>query len=317
MSGFDSEYSEKLIMSNLYDEEYVNKLLLNFNFVKPKTLFDIYIKERFKDNEDLYNRNIYIKKKEPLFLEKYNTFVDDYNNLSEDELIKYNLIYEEENFNYLRSIEILKKYIFKGVDGNIKIKATAFHLFLNDEIINGLENGSNVNSITNKAFKKWENLDPSLKQKYYLKKKYNDSFLDIVQNYNKINSFLVFVYHYLNKNQFNIKNFPTLKQLVELFKELPEKKQLIYEEYSNQFLFLKFKIRDIYDSIHGITTKTPSGALRIFLQEKAIKYEISSVKEGIDEWNRLGEDEKEIYLTKFKYKNIKAYYLIYIFFDFG
>ena len=224
MSGFDSEYSEKLIMSNLYDEEYVNKLLLNFNFVKPKTLFDIYIKERFKDNEDLYNRNIYIKKKEPLFLEKYNTFVDDYNNLSEDELIKYNLIYEEENFNYLRSIEILKKYIFKGVDGNIKIKATAFHLFLNDEIINGLENGSNVNSITNKAFKKWENLDPSLKQKYYLKKKYNDSFLDIVQNYNKINSFLVFVYHYLNKNQFNIKNFPTLKQLVELFKELPEKK---------------------------------------------------------------------------------------------
>ena len=246
----------------------------------------------------MYNRNIYIKKKEPLFLEKYNTFVDDYNNLSEDELIKYNLIYEEENFNYLRSIEILKKYIFKGVDGNIKIKATAFHLFLNDEIINGLENGSNVNSITNKAFKKWENLDPSLKQKYYLKKKYNDSFLDIVQNYNKINSFLVFVYHYLNKNQFNIKNFPTLNQLVELFKELPEKKQLIYEEYSNQFLFLKFKIRDIYDAIHGIITKTPSGALRIFLQEKAIKNEISSVKEGINEWNKLGEDEKEIYLTK-------------------
>ena len=311
MTDSDIEFAEKHFISELYDEECVNELLSDFNFEKPKNLFDIYIKEKFKDYEDLYKRNINNRKKEELYLKKYQIYEKEFKALSIEEKSKYQMIYEQEINNFERNYEIIKKYIFKGVDGHIKVKKTAYHLFLSDELIKGLDQGLSSSLIRNNALKKWNDLDLTQKNKYYLKCKYNDSFLDIVQNYNKINSFSVFIYHYFKTNCNNNCNFPTLNQLVQLFNELPKKNQLIYEEYSHQFLFLKYKLRDIYDSIHGLKVKTPSGALRIFLQEKAIKNEITSIKEGINEWNKLNDDEKEIYLTKshlqflsFKYKEL-------------
>lgn len=52
-------------------------------------------------------------------------------------------------------------------------------------------------------------------------------------------------------------------------------------------IYDKFNIRNIYDAIYGIKPKTPSGALGIFLQKKALKKEINSIKEGIQLWNEL------------------------------
>ena len=311
MTDSDIEFAEKRFISDLYEEEYVNELLSDFKFEEPKSILDIYIKERFKDDEDLYNRNIKNRKKEPLFKEKYNVYSKEFKALSNDEKSKYKMIYEQEILNFKRNIEIMKKYIFKGVDENIKMKKTAYQLFLSDELILGLDQGLSPSLIRSNALKKWNDLDLAHKNKYYLNFKYNDTFLDIVQNYNKINSFLLFIYHYFKKNCSNNQKIPSLNKLVELFAELPKNNQLLYEEYSNHFIFLKYKLRDIYDSIHGIKVKTPSGALRIFLQEKAIKNEINNIKDGIDEWNKLSEDEKENYLTKshlqflaFKYKEL-------------
>lgn len=304
-------YSQNLLISELYNEEYLNKLLFNFDFKKPKSIFDVYIKEQFKDNEDLYNKNINNKKKDKLFSDKFKIFSESYSMLSMSEKNKYRILYEKENLNYLRNIEIIKKYIFKGVDGNIKIKKTAFHLFLSDELILGIEKGFSAKKIINDSFKKWENLDISIKQNYYLKKNLNDSFLDIVQNYKKIDSFILFIYYYLKTNNFEKDKILSMEKFANLYNDLSNKKKLLYEDYSNEFLFLRFKIRDIYDAIHGIYTKTPSGALRIFLQEKAYNEEIKSIQEGINLWNKLSEDKKEIYLSKchlqflaFKYKEL-------------
>ena len=163
-------FSQNLLISELYNEDYLNKLLHNFNFQKPKSIFDVYIKEQFKDNEELYNKNINNKKKDKLFSDKYKIFSENYRMLGISEKNKYKEIYEYENLNYLRNVEILKKYVFKGIDGNIKIKKTAFQLFLSDELISGVEKGILAKKIINDSFKKWENLDISIKQDYYLKK---------------------------------------------------------------------------------------------------------------------------------------------------
>ena len=138
-------------------------------------------------------------------------------------------------------------------------------------------------------------MDISIKQNYYLKKNLNDSFLDIVQNYKKINSFILFIYYYMKKNNFEKDKILSIEKFADLYNDLSNKKKLLYEEYSNEFLLFKFKIRDIYDAIHGIYTKSPSGALRIFLQEKAYNEEIKSIQEGINLWNKLSEDKKEIF----------------------
>lgn len=149
-----------------------------------------------------------------------------------------------------------------------------------------------------------------------MEKDKNDSILEVSQNYNKINSFLVFITHYLKKHNYTNQQIPDLNKLVELFKNLKKNQKHLYENYSNEFLMLRFKLRDIYDAIHGIKSKTPSGALRIFLQEKSISNEINSIKEGKKLWESLSIDMKESYLSKchlqflsFKYKELMKYHL--------
>ena len=115
----------------------------------------------------------------------------------------------------------------------------------------------------------------------------------------------------MKKNHFEKDKILSIDKFAELYNDLSNTKKLIYEDYSNEFLLLRFKIRDIYDAIHGICTKSPSGALRIFLQEKAYNGEIKSIEEGKNLWIKLSEDKKEIYLSKchlqflaFKYKEL-------------
>ena len=305
------ENIEKNLISQLFEEDKVNELLSDFNFKKPRTVIDIYIREQFKDNEDLYKKNIYNRKKEKLFIEKYKQYTDNYRTLNEEEKSKYKNMFDSEKKIFSRNIEIIKKYVFKGIDGNIKLKKTGYQIYLSDELINGLDKGLNVKQIMNDSFLRWENLDLNIKKKYFINAEETNLFLDLFQHYKYINSFLVFVFHYLKKNVVNKSNCPTFNELVKLFNNLSSKRKNLYNDYSNQLVFLKFKLRDIYDAIHGIKPKTPSGAFRIFLQDKAINNEIKSINEGRLLWNNLNVNEKEIYLSKchlqflaYKYKEL-------------
>ena len=105
------ENIEKNLISQLFEEDKVNELLSDFNFKKPRTVIDIYIREQFKDNEDLYKKNIYNRKKEKLFIEKYKQYTDNYRTLNEEEKSKYKNMFDSEKKIFSRNIEIIKKYV--------------------------------------------------------------------------------------------------------------------------------------------------------------------------------------------------------------
>ena len=288
--------NEKALISQIYEEDKVNKLLLNFDYKKPRNVSDIYIREQFKDDQELYNKNFSLKRKDKIYELKYKQYSEKFKTLNKNEKNKYTKILNEELLEFEKNQVIIKKYIFKGADGNIKFRQTGFQLFLSDELIKGLEKGFGIEQITKESYIKWDRLDLNTKKKYYKNSEDINNILLISQNYKYINSFLVFIYHQLYK--IKSKNIPSLYELAKLFLQLSSTQRIIYENYSNEFNILRFKLRDIYDAIHGIIPKTPSGALRIFLQEKAINNEIKSIKEGIDLWKYLSEDEKENYLNK-------------------
>lgn len=288
--------NEKALISQIYEEDKVNKLLLNFDYKKPRNVSDIYIREQFKDDQELYNKNFSLKRKDKLYEIKYKQYSEEYKTLNKNEKNKYIKIYDEEILEFEKNKVIIKKYIFKGADGNIKFRQTGFQLFLSDELIKGLEKGFDVEHIKKDTLIKWDRLDLNAKKKYYKNSEDINNILLISQNYKYINSFLVFIYHQLYKIKSS--NIPSLYELAKLFLQLTVEQRIVYEKYSNEFKNLRFKLRDIYDAIHGILPKTPSGALRIFLQEKAINNEIKSIKEGIDLWKHLSEEEKESYLNK-------------------
>ena len=161
---------ENNIIKQIYEEEKINKLLYQFSFNKPKSILDIFIKEKFKE-EKIFNDNIYKIRRDKIFKDKYEKYKTEFNLLDEEKKKKYKLIFEKENIVFSKNIEIIRKYIFKGIDGNIKLKKTAYQLFLSDEIIHGLEEGYKVDIIFKNAPFKWKNLDIVLKKNIILKKK--------------------------------------------------------------------------------------------------------------------------------------------------
>ena len=60
----------------------------------------------------------------------------------------------------------------------------------------------------------------------------------------------------------------------------------------------KEKLYDLYEFLHGLNPKQPKGAFNIFIQEQIKNNEFKSFPDSKDLWNKLSEDEKEIYLLK-------------------
>ena len=146
---------------------------------------------------------------------------------------------------FYKKLSIIKKYIFKSINGNIKVKKTAFQIYLNEELINGIDHGFNFTQILDDALLKWENLNLLDKVKYLLNHAHTKHFFDIIEFHSKINSFLVFIYHYFMKNIVSKENYPSLKILINLFDDLPKKIKMLY---MNNKIFLLKKL--IYICFH-------------------------------------------------------------------
>lgn len=126
--------------------------------------------------------------------------------------------------------------------------------------------GKNPKYIKENAKIQWKNMDIKKKKLYKLQKKENDTIFDLAFKYKHLNPFILFVYdklEYFKKNNLKI---PSINDLIKSWKKLNNSEKNNYEVYFNELLVDKYKIRDIYDAIHGIKPKTPAGALRIFLQ---------------------------------------------------
>ena len=304
---------EENFKNQLIEEEYINNLLSGITLKKPYNSFDLFIKEKFNSN-DAFNKNNEInnnssdKNGNNSNLKNYQNL---WNSLTDNQKQEYKNEYIKKNNKYKRDIEIIRKCIFKGIDGKIKFKSTAYQIYLNDQLIEGLEKNYDPKYIKNNARLKWNKMKLEDKKPYFLKKKENDTILDLVLKYKNINPFILYVFNYLNNCKKNNNIIPNINKLTKNWENLNNSEKQKYEKYAEELIYDKYNIRNIYDAIHGIKPKTPSGALRIFLQIKAAKKEINTINEGINLWNNLNINEKEYYLKishkyylSFKYKEM-------------
>jgi len=279
------------------EEDIINNLLSDAKLKYPTNIFNIFVREKF--NEEKKNTNCNIK----YDVKKYKKMWDE---LTEEEKEKYKILQLYEKNKYKRDKEIIKQFIFKGLDGKVKIKSTAYQIFVSDKLIEGLEKGIDPKFIKEKAKDEWKKMNITEKNKYKNRKKENDTILDLVIKYKHINPFILFVFEKLEFSKKNKLNIPSISNLIKDWKTLTNSNKKKYEVYSNEFINYKYKVRDLYEAIYGIKPKKPSGALRIFLQIKALNKEIDSINEGIEKWKELTEDEKDEYL-----KMSHNYYLAY------
>lgn len=87
-------------------------------------------------------------------------------------------------------------------------------------------------------------------------------------------------------------SFPKLDDITKLHKQLKPSEKRKYEIYTEEINEEREKLRNIYELIYGFKTRYPSGAYRIFLQEKAKENAIRSINEGKKLWDKLNADKK-------------------------
>ena len=285
------------------EEENVNKILSNITLQKPSNIFHIFVKEEIKKENQKEKGNLDIIDLENIDGEDVNININDLNkykikwkSLTYSQKNEYKLLYSEEYKKFLKDIEIVKKYLFKGIDGKINLKQTSYHLFLNEQLINGLEKGEDVKKVKKESKKIWKEISILEKEKFYKQKKNNDSLITLILKYKKINPIIIFAYIELEKAKNSNKLIPEIVDILKKWQNLPHNRKKIYESYTNELIFIRYKLLNIYYIINGVKPKAPSGALRLFLQIKVKENSISSVKEGIEKWNILNENEKDKYL---------------------
>ena len=282
------------------EEETINELLADITLKKPSNIFHIYVREEIKNEIKLENsqnpvENLNIDD-EDLNLRDFSKYKNKWDNMNTEEKNVYKKIYEKEYNKYLKELEIVKKYIFKGLDGNITLKHTAYHLYLNDILIEGLQKEEDPKKIKKDAKKNWDKMLIKDKEKYYKQKQKNDTLIALILKYKQINPIIIFSYLELENSKNANKEIPSIDEVLLKWKKLPRNTKKIYENYTDELIILKFKLLNIYYIINGVKPKAPAGALRLFLQIKVKENAISSINEGIKLWENLNDQSKEYYL---------------------
>ena len=293
------------------EEEKVNTLLSNITLEKPSNIFHIFVKEEIRKEKEKGILNKIDSNKIPeedvnINIIDFNKYKIKWNSLDFAQKNEYKKLYSEEYKKYLKNIEIVKKYLFKGIDGKINLKQTSFHLFLNEQLINGLEKGEDPKKLKKQSKQIWKNMPIYEKEKFYKQKKNNDTLITLILKYKQINPIIIFSYIELENSKKSNILMPELVDILKKWNNLPSNKKKIYESYTNELIFIRFKLLNIFYIINGVKPKIPAGALRLFLQIKVKENSISSVKEGIEKWNILDENEKDKFL-----KLSHNYYLSY------
>ena len=218
--------------------------------------------------------------------------------MKEGEKKKYSKLFEDEKVKFKSDLELVRHYLFRDFNDTISRSPTAYRIFLNEKLREGFDQGLDPKEVRKEAGNSWAKMSDEEKKVYVEKKKENDNWFLKAEKIRKITPIALFIQRKIQEAKEKHKEPPALKEIAPAWKKLSKNEKKSYEKYAQEMNEEKEKLKDIYDIVHGIKPKKPTGAFRIFLQEKAKNNELKSLKEGHEMWKKLSEDQKEEYLTK-------------------
>ena len=287
------------------DEDKLDEILENITLKPPKNYFAIYSVEKyneqkaknknFNENFVLFNRECTLK----------------WAKMDDEEKAIYKQKAEEEKKRYQYEIEIIRHYLFKDYNENIRSPPTAYSLFVSERMMEGFEQNLDPTEVKKNAKIDWKKMSAEEKLVYTQKKKENDNFFEKAKNIKKVNGVSMFFQKVIEMAKIKNETIPTLIEVTSSWKVLPSNIKKKFEKYAESINEEREKLRDIYEIVNGIKPKSPCGAYKIFLQEQFKNKNIKNTEEAKELWNELNDDEKEKYLKKahriqlaYKYKKM-------------
>ena len=299
-------YSIKSKEEELNDDEKIDKILKDITLKNPRLPYTLFV---LNEIESIKAKD----KDQKIVISEMNLIISEkWKNIKEEEKKKYEKLYEEEKYKYKAEIELVRHYLFKDSNNNLKNPApTAYRIYLNEKLREGFEQGLDPKEVKREASLSWANLPKETKQIYIDKKRVNDNWFMKAKNINKLSPISLFVQEKIEEAKRKRLEPPLLKDISPTWNNLSKDEKKRFEKYAQELNEEKEKLHDLYDIIHGLKPKKPVGAFRIFIQEQIKNNEFKNINNSYDIWNTLKEEEKEIYLMKsyrcqlaYKYKKM-------------
>ena len=288
-------YVNKSKEEELMEDEKIDRILKDITLRKPTKPFTLFLSKEIESikakNKD---QNIQI-----LFGEISSIIAEKWHNLKEEEKKKYEKLYEEDKNRYKAELELVRHYLFKDSNLNsINPVPTAYKIYLYEKLREGFEQGLDPKDVKKEASLSWVKKPKEKKKIYIDKKRENDNWFIKAKNINKITPIALFIQKKMEEAKRKRIEPPLLKDIAPNWKNLSYDEKKRFEKYAQELNEEKEKLHDLYDVLHGLNPKQPKGAFNIFIQEQIKNNEFKSFPDSKDLWNKLSEDEKEIYLLK-------------------
>lgn len=300
-----SKKSKENRNSQFDSDEKIDQIMKDITLKKPRNAYTQFV---LNEVEIIKSKN---KDTKIDIQDLSSTCAEKWKKMKDVEKKKYAKIFEEEKVKYKSDIELVRHYLFKDFNDIIYSAPTAYRIYLNEKLRDGLEQGSDPKEVKKEATTSWARMSEEEKKVYLDKKRENDNWFQKAEKIKKVNPIALFIQKKIEEAKQKHKDPPTVKDIAPAWKTLPKNEKKSYERYAQELNEEKEKLRDIYEIVHGVKPKRPAGAFRIFLQEKAKNNEIKTLSDGHNLWKNLSEDEKEEYLTKshrcqlaYKYKKM-------------
>jgi hypothetical protein len=290
---------------DFYNDDQIDEILENITLKRPRsgyTHFFMEEVEKFKSKNK--NAKFDITKLGKEFAEKWKSLPD-----SKKEA--YNEMFKEERAKYKGEIDMVRHYLFKDSNGIVRRPPTAYRIYLNEKLCEGFEKNLDPKDVKSKASKDWKMMDEEKRKEYTDKKAENDKWFKKVSQNRKVTALSMFVQNTVDVAKAKNKEIPTIKEIAPAWKKLSSAEKEKYKTYADFENRNREKLREVYELVNGVKPKKPAGAFRVFLQENARKKAFRTLKEGKELWEKLSEDEKDVYLKKahriklaYKYKKM-------------
>ncbi len=290
---------------NVYNEAQLDEILENITLKRPRTGYThFFMEEVEKYKSKNKNETFNLKEISKEFAEKWSS-------LPKSKKDSYNEKFLEERTKYKGEIDLVRHYIFKDYNGIVRRPPTAYRIYLNEKLCEGFEKNLDPKDVKAKASKDWKMMSEDERREYTEKKKENDNWLKMAKQTRKVTPLSMFVRKTIETAKKKNKELPTIKEIAPAWNKLSTPEKNKYKTYAEDENRDRENLREIYELVNGVKPKKPAGAFRVFLQENAKKKAFKSLKEGQELWNKLSEDEKEVYLKKahrirlaYKYKKM-------------
>ena len=301
-SKFNS-YSNTQINSNskdIYEEPDLDNIISTITLKKGRNAINIYTSEYYQEE----------KKKNPTFksVQIFDILNEKWKKLPQEEKEKYINKSKEEKEKYKNEINIVRQYFFNDIEN---CASNGYRYYLSSTLKEGFDNNLDLKELKKKAIENWKKMSKEEKINWSKKskKEKNNKWWEIGINQININSFSIFCQKKIEESKIKKENID-FKICSKIWKKMSKNEKKKYDDYAEEIISERKKIRELYEIVNGIQPKKPAGAYKIFLSEKAkngfFKKENVLLK-GRKLWNELSKEEKDEYLKKAK--KIKLCYI--------